>query len=431
SRFAREDIYLAAVTLAIVVLAFRFVRRPTTVTLTVLFALCSVSFAIKESGLVSVGLIAIFFAGAAVVQGIQATGRGERFRDGEVMRAVTAVGWVGWAYAVAALLLTYALLFTFFFINTTCVTSAFKGSPKHETSCLNAVFYGLDYWRAQQDVARGGDSAWLYGSIIFGEEWPALLLAAVGIVFALLRPTTLRLFLIWIFVTTLAFYCWGSERFAWLTVHPLVPMILLAGVGLQGLWELRSRVARTVAFVVVGLGAAYMVAASYSANAVHHSDPESLLVSTQSSTQVNDIVAQVRSLIRGAKAEGKPPPGITIDSSSGATFPYAWYFRDDAVGYVDMTLDGYVPDQPVLIMTLEGREKLKPTLAAYEGRRFDFRIWWVKDYKKKFSFDAWKNWFLHRRAWNPTGGMPEWLYVRRDLGSPGKETKSAIPDLLK
>ena len=33
SRFAREDIYLAGITLAIVVLSFRFVRRPSTVTL--------------------------------------------------------------------------------------------------------------------------------------------------------------------------------------------------------------------------------------------------------------------------------------------------------------------------------------------------------------------------------------------------------------
>ena len=54
--------------------------------------------------------------------------------------------------------------------------------------------------------------------------------------------------------------------------------------------------------------------------------------------------------------DGKPEPGVTVDSSQGATFPYAWYFRNDTVGYVDMTLDGFVPDQQILIMTIEGRD---------------------------------------------------------------------------
>jgi uncharacterized protein (TIGR03663 family) len=435
SRFAREDIELAAVTLAIAIACFRFVSRPSPVTLSLIGALCAVSFGIKESGLVAVGLMAVFFAVAAAVQGLLATRRGERFTDGEVMRAVTAVGWTGWVYALAALLITYVLLFTVFFTNTTCVTAPYKGHPAQETSCLKSVFYGLGYWHAQQEVGRGADSAWLYPSIILGEEWPAVLLAAVGVFFTVRRPTLLRLFLIWMFAATLAFYCWGSERFAWLAVHPLVPLILLSGVGLQGLWEMRSRIGRAIALVPVAACAVYMVVASYSANAVQHSDPRSLLVSTQTSRQVPIIARQVNALIRKAKAEGKPEPGITVDSSQGATFPYAWYFRHDTFGLIDMTTDGYVPDQQILIMTLEGRDKLRPNLKAYAGRRFDFRIWWVKDginhdAQGKVSVPEFKNWVLHRKPWNPTGGMPEYLYVRTDLGPvPGEAMKSGIPDL--
>jgi hypothetical protein len=25
----------------------------------------------------------------------------------------------------------------------------------------------------------------------------------------------------------------------------------------------------------------------------------------------------------------------------------------------------------------------------------------------------WARWMLERKPWNPTGGMPEWIYVRR------------------
>ncbi|MEA2124411.1 MAG: hypothetical protein QOI80_1193, partial [Solirubrobacteraceae bacterium] len=428
SRFAREDIYLAAITLAIFVACFRFVRRPHPVTLSLIGALCALSFATKESGLVSITFVGGFFVIAGIVEAVRARRAGGRATDGEVLRAVTAVRWTGWVYAIATMLFVYSAMFTVFFTDTTCMTTAYKGHPVHETSCLNAVQYGLGYWRAQQDIARGGDSYWLYLSILFGEEWPVVLLAAVGALFAFLRPTTLRLFLVWMFVCTLGFYSWGSERFAWLAIHPLVPLVLLAGVGLQCLWQLRSRPARIGAFVAVALGAVYLVGASYSANAKQGADPRSLLVSTQSSLQVKQVTDQVSKLVRDAKAAGKPPLTITIDSSQGATFPYAWYFRHDQVGYIDMTTEGYVPNTQILIMTVEARDKLKPDLSAYAGRPFDFRVWWVKDYKQKFSTSAWWGWLAHRRAWNATGGMPEWLYVRRDVGPvPGKGTKSAIP----
>jgi uncharacterized protein (TIGR03663 family) len=432
SRFAREDIYLAALTLALFVACFRFLRRPHPATVALIGALIALCFATKESGLVSVAFVGAFFILAAVVQGVVARRAGRSFADGEVLSAIRAVHWSGWVYGLAALLFLYSLLFTVFFARSTCMTTAYTmgghAHPAHSTSCLNAVFYGLDYWRAQQEVARGGDKAWLYGAILIGEEWPVMLLAAVGAVAAFLRPTTLRLFLVWIFATTLAFYCWGSERFAWLAIHPLVPAVLLAGVGLQALWEWRSRIGRGVALAGVALGAAYLVYASFEANAKLGADPRSLLVSTQSSLQVKQVANQVRALARSQKADGKPPLTITIDSSQGATFPYAWYFRHDEVGYIDMTTDGYVPNTQVLVMTIEARDKLKPNLSAYAGRPFDFRLWWVKDYKKKFSAKAWWDWFTEHKAWNPTGGMPEWLYVRRDVGPvPGRGTPSQIP----
>jgi uncharacterized protein (TIGR03663 family) len=428
SRFAREDIYLAAITLAIFVTCFRFIRRPHAVTLSLLGVLCALSFATKESGLVSISIVGGFFVVAGAVQAIRARRAGGKATDGEILHAAVAVGWTGWAYAIAALVLVYSAMFTVFFTHTTCTTTAYEGHPAHQTSCLNAVVYGINYWRAQQQVARGGDSPWLYISILFGEEWPVVLLAAVGAAFACLRPTTLRLFLIWMFVCTLAFYCWGSERFAWLVIHPLVPLVLLAGVGLQGLWQLRSRVARIGAFAAVAIGAVYLVGASYTANAKEGADPVSLLVSTQSSVQVKQVADQVAKLERDEKAAGHPPLTLTIDSSQGATFPYAWYFRHDAVGYIDMTVDNYVPDTQVLVMTVEAREKLRPNLSAYACREFDFRVWWVKDYKKKFSTSAWWNWLTDRQPWNLTGGMKEAFCVRRDVGPvPGKGTPSAIP----
>ncbi len=45
-------------------------------------------------------------------------------------------------------------------------------------------------------------------------------------------------------------------------------------------------------------------------------------------------------------------------------------------------------------------------------REFPFRVWWVRDYGA-MSAGGWLHWFTDRDPWNPTGGMPEFLYERR------------------
>jgi predicted membrane-bound mannosyltransferase len=244
--------------------------------------------------------------------------------------------------------------------------------------------------------------------VLFGEEWPILLLGAVG-AFATFRcPTLLRLFLIWAFVLSLAVYSWAGEKFAWLVIHPLLPLTLLAGVGVQAIWEARHAWYGKVAAGVAVLALCYTVYASYLVTAVHGADPRELLVSTQSSTEVKQVADEVLAL---AKKRGKLK--VTIDSAEGATFPYAWYFRDLDVGYVDLSQTGSPPpESDVIILTQGSNTRLANTLTGYDGRQFPFRVWWVRDYGE-MSPGNWARWMISRKPWNPTGGMPEWLYVRR------------------
>jgi hypothetical protein len=160
---------------------------------------------------------------------------------------------------------------------------------------------------------------------------------------------------------------------------------------------------------------AYSAYASFTVNAEHGANPREWLVSTQSSTDVKREAERVLALNRRLVARTGKEVTVTVDSGQGATFPYAWYFRHLPVGYIDMTTPNYVPNTQVLIMTEQARAKLLPDLAAYEGRRYRFRVWWVRDWSKKFSPSAWAKWLIGRTTWNPTGGMPEWIYVRRDV----------------
>jgi hypothetical protein len=101
-----------------------------------------------------------------------------------------------------------------------------------------------------------------------------------------------------------------------------------------------------------------------------------------------------------------------VDSANGATFPWAWYFRDLPVGYLDLTRGRLPSDTDVALLTEDSRARQAGELAGYEGRRFPFRVWWVRDYDR-MTPEAWWRWFTRREPWDPTGGLPEWLYVRQ------------------
>jgi uncharacterized protein (TIGR03663 family) len=381
SRFAREDIYFAAVTFALVVVAFRFLDRPRRYQPALIGALLAASFAIKETTFIT-GFVAFTFFVLVLVSPWRR----------QLTDPIRAVGLEAWGWALAAFLGVYTLLFTTFLTH---------------PDGVRGLYTGLDYWLGQHEVGRGGEAWSFYLVLLAGVEWPVLVLGAVGAVSAARRPTLLRLFLIWGFLVSLIIYSWAGEKFAWLVIHPLLPLLLLAGIGVQAIWSARRRWYGVLGAVVVAAGLAYSAYASYLVNAVHRADPRELLVSTQSSEEVKRVADAV--VARAERGE----TSITVDSSEGATFPWAWYFRHLPVGYLELGAGSSAPapDSDVLILTGAAHDRLGAELQGYEAREFPFRVWWVRDYDA-MSPSAWWRWFTEREPWSPTGGMPEWLYQR-------------------
>ena len=214
SRFAREDIYFAAISLALLVVTFRFLERPRRHQPALIGALLALAFATKETTFIT-GFVAVtFFAGVLL------------FRRELLLRPLRAVGLDAWGWGLAAFLGVYTLLFTTFLTH---------------PDGVRGLYTGLEYWLGQHEVGRGGEAWYFYLVVLFGDEWPVLLLGAVGAVFALRRPTLLRVFLIWAFAVSLVVYSWAGEKFAWLVLHPLLPLLLLAGLGVQAIWDARRR----------------------------------------------------------------------------------------------------------------------------------------------------------------------------------------------
>jgi len=392
SRFAREDIYIACITLLMLAVTFRMLERPRRHQPALLGALLALSFATKESTFITVFVAGTFFIAALALQV-----RRHGFRDAPLVRAVAAVGWEAWVWGLASFALVFTVLFTVFLTN--------------PGGLWDGIYEGLEYWLAQHGPGRGEKEWYFYIVVLFAEEWPALLLGAVGVVATVRRPTLLRAFLIWDFVLSLAVYSWANERFSWLVLHPLLPLLLLAGVGVQAIWDARGRWSRRLGLAVVLACALYTGYSSWWANVENGADPREFLVATQSAEQVKGVRDQVLAVAARAQRDGREAH-ILIDSAQGATFPWAWYFRDIGVGYLDLT-DAEIPsDTDVAVITEANRERLLGDLAGYDGRRFPFRVWWVRDYGA-MSAGAWWRWFTRRETWNETGGLPEWLYVRQ------------------
>jgi uncharacterized protein (TIGR03663 family) len=394
SRFAREDIYVACITLALLAVTFRFLDRPRRHQPVLIGVLLALSFATKESTFITVFVAGTFFAAALAVQA-----RRHGFGAAPIVRAVRAVGWEAWVWALASFAGVFTVLFTVFLTN--------------PAGLWDGMHDGLAYWLEQHGEGGRGEKEWyFYIVVLFAEEWPVLLLGLVGAIATLRRPTLLRAFLIWDFLLSLALYSYASERFSWLVLHPLLPLLLLAGVGVQAIWNARARWTGRLGLVAVAICVAFTAYTSWWANVENGADPREFLVTTQSAEAVKGVRDEVDAVADRARREGRDV-NILVDSAEGATFPWAWYFRDLPAGYLDMTSERELPsDTDVAILTEANRDRLLQGLAGYDGRRFPFRVWWVREYDE-MSPGAWWRWFAERETWNPTGGMPEWIYVRQ------------------
>jgi uncharacterized protein (TIGR03663 family) len=388
SRFAREDIYVACITLALIVVAFRFFDRPRRHHPALFAGLLAASFATKETTFITVFVGGSFFLAALA----------RRRSRPAIARPVHDIGLDAWGWALAAFVGVFTVLFTTFLT--------------HPQGLYDGVVTGLKYWLEQHGQHRGGEAWFFYIVVLIGEEWPVLLLGAIGAVITARRPTLLRVFLIWAFVLSLAIYSWAGEKFAWLVLHPLLPLVLLAGVGVQALWDHRRRTLGVAGIVVAVLALAYSALASYWVNAAHRADPRELLVSTQSSEDVKQVAEQVLA------ANQRRPLRVTIDAADGATFPYAWYFRHLDVDYPDLSTSGTLPPSDVAILTEESRDRLHDQLTGYRERRFRFRVWWVRgstwqEYRRTLDAGSFWDWLTRRQPWSPTGGMPEYVEWKR------------------
>jgi predicted membrane-bound mannosyltransferase len=225
------------------------------------------------------------------------------------------------------------------------------------------------------------------------------------------RPTLLRLYLVWSATLNLVVYSWASERMPWLVLHLLLPLVLLAGVGLQTLWEGR-RTPRPATVAFAAASAAFLLWGAVNAAYVHPADPAELLVFTQTSIQTDPAREAILEADHRTLAVAHRHATLQLDSSDGTAWPWTVYLRDLPVHYADMS-GPFTPDADLVVVDDRNRSRVLPHLAGYTGSRFHLREWWVVDWGDASVGDAFR-WFTRREAWSVKGALDQWMYVRTD-----------------
>ena len=156
--------------------------------------------------------------------------------------------WRRWLVCAGLFYGIYIVLYTTFFTNGRGFATGVVGS--------------LGYWLAQQDVRRGGQPWYYYFFLMPFYEFVPLLFSLMGIG-SVIRNTRRRQvrnpqsairngeapvvpFLIYWLVAAVVLYSWAGEKMPWLILHPVLPMIVVAGyfvgqvferVDWRGIWR--------------------------------------------------------------------------------------------------------------------------------------------------------------------------------------------------
>ena len=377
-----------------------------------------VAFSFGEPIFVSLGIFGLALAGLMVYAIVSSADRGVDWREVPIVTSLRAVPMHWWLTAVWTSVLLFVVLFSQFFTN-------FDG-PGSEAAPYGALENGLragfEYWRGEQDTVRG-DARWQYYlAVIPAYEWFILGLSAIGIGRVLRRPTLVGQTLVWWGVASFTAHSWAGERMPWLIIHPLLPFVILAGLGVQVLWDRRASSWRVPAAALLALGLLWTINTAYRTSFQDDGgEPQELFVQAgQATPEVPEWTERLYLLDRLVMAEEGRHLTVSIDSD--VYWPYGWYLRDFPTGtYAVLGTDSPAPDTDVIFVPHWEQQAIGDQLTDYVALPYEHRWWWVPDFD--VGVGSWLQYTWDRSPWDGTeadpsdcpGSLVGQVYVRNSV----------------
>ncbi|MGE5277262.1 MAG: flippase activity-associated protein Agl23 [Acidobacteriota bacterium] len=406
SRFIREDLYSLVFTFGTIVAFRRFLETDRARWLTASAACFALAGATKENAYMT-GVLFVAF-------GLWTFG----MRSVEGGAAAAARKTAAWVRAHFAPMLTAGIVFLFLWA---LLYSAFGRYPGDWLAIPKAI----RYWMGQHSIARIPGPWYYYFPQLLYYETATVLAAAFA--FRGWKKSPFLSFVVFWTVGALAIYAWAREKVPWLTVHPLLPLTILAAVGLSNLWRDRRQAVPRIALPVVALllavnaSAAYLACFRYGAYDLEkeprHGEYLAYVQTTRDLVRALSVLDRVR---------GRVPAGQPLITVAGeASWPLTWYLRDTPTTWTSR-IDR--ASTPVIVADWDPEGALAKQLAEkYDARRVPIRAWWFperwtgtpeKPEKRPTGRDVWRWWLFHE-LWSPIGSQDATFFVRKDLAGEG------------
>ena len=349
---------------------------------------------------------------------------------------------------------------------TTFLTNFFGG-------IRSGIWQSLGYWVVQQDTARGGQPWYYYFVLTSIYEYLAVFVGVVAVVFFLRRRDKFSLFLVYWPIMTFILYSSASEKMPWLIINITLPFIVLAGKFLghlleyvnwrrmaqaEGLllvaglpvfvllmWQLalfeparraaldivlpvalaavlvamagmgfyiarrigrRSFVAASM-LLSVGILTVLTVRTGWIASYQNGDTPVEMLVYTQTSPDITRLMDALKESGAGSQTP------VSIDQTSGFSWPWAWYLRNEAyASFPIYSPDSFAanPNSQMVLVHSQNRAAADESLREVytEAERIRHRWWFPESTYRGLTPGKFVSGVFDREAWRRA--MDYWLH---------------------
>ena len=223
---------------------------------------------------------------------------------------------------------------------------------------------------------------------------------------------------------SLAIYSWAREKVPWLTVHPLLPITILAALGVARLWAERGRTVSRLALAAIGLllivntTGMYLACFRYGAHdralEPKHAEMLAYVQTSKDLIRALDVVNQARERV---------PAGQPVITAGGeASWPLTWYLRDVQTNWATRL---ETASTPIIVADWDPEGALEKQLAPkYDAKRVPIRAWWFPETYKEGTVQHptpkdFLRWWLFHEIWAPIGSQDTTFFVRKDLAGTG------------
>ncbi|GHO89097.1 hypothetical protein KSZ_71030 [Dictyobacter formicarum] len=318
------------------------------------------------------------------------------------LNALVTMPWQHWFGALVVGALIFVLLFSVVFTNLS-------------NGIGDGIWQGLYYWLQQQQIARGNQPWYYYLLLIPLYEQIGLVFCLAGIVRCLRHPNRFRLFLLYWCVGVTGLYSWAGEKMPWMTIHMTMPMLLLAAIGLEPLFNRLSALVKngqnltqkgrnrvqskrvigsSIGTILGALAAMFLLILTVQnmlqVTFMHYADaPHEMMIYVQTTTDVSTVMDKIDQLDKKLyHGQHKLNIGVMTD----ADWPFYWYLRDyPNVCYGFPT--GCTDANPEAIIA--GGDNISKSQAQYSAsdtsghptaylfHHYRLRSWWDEGYKPR------------------------------------------------